>query len=160
VISMSYPLSASLLEFWRSRLEGGSRFFVLPGTKPRPAKRKFHVAACHFDLAPRLYDAVRDLARSRESGPDRILFATFALLLYRYSHQEEIRISAILPGLPGDGAGSGERSGAAENVIFLDCEFAGETAFSELLAGIDHEIQEAAPFGYSFPETLAAGLGV
>ena len=157
---MSYPLSTSLLEFWRSRLEGDPPFFVLPGTKPRPAKRTFRAAACRFDLAPRLYDAVCDLARSRATGPDRILLATFALLLYRYSHHEEIRIGAILPGLPGDDAGYGETGGATENVIFVDCKFAGETAFSELLACIDHEIQEAIPLGHSSPETLAPSLGV
>lgn len=158
---MFYSLSTSPLEFWRSRLEADPAFFVLPGSKPRPAKRTFRGEACTFDLGPQLYEGVHNLARSCGTSPDRILMATFALLLYRYSHQEVITVGAVLPEAAAESSYRSEQHGCAtQSMVFLACKFSDEMAFSDLLAGINREIQEVASYGQSNPEALVASLGV
>jgi amino acid adenylation domain-containing protein len=156
---MSHPPSISPLEFWRSRLEGDPAFFLLPGARSRPARMTSRGAAHAFELGPQICEELRGLARDHGSGMERVLMAAFALLLHRYSHQESIRLGAVLPAAGAASNNRFEQRNPTESMVFLSCKYSDEMAFSDLLAGIEREIEETAPYQYSYA-SLAAGIGM
>lgn len=84
----------SELEYWREQLAGAPAELDLPRDRPRPPQRKF-VANCHtFILPAEQLAAVNDLTHAGQATLYMTLLAAFAVLLQRYSGQDDIVVGS------------------------------------------------------------------
>ena len=82
------------LDYWKRQLAGSPERLELPCDRPRPPVQSFHGGVCEFRLSS---SELGDLARlSRDAGATlyMVLVAAFAVLLSRYSQQEDIVIGS------------------------------------------------------------------
>ncbi|KVN88988.1 non-ribosomal peptide synthetase [Burkholderia ubonensis] len=83
----------SLLAYWRQRLAGVPPL-TLPADQPRPSHRSFAGNACHIVFGPARTAALRRLAMERETTLFSLLLAILAVMLHRYSGQDEFAIGS------------------------------------------------------------------
>ncbi len=87
---------ASLLErqlaYWREQLAGAPPLLELPADHPRPQEQTFRGAHYTFALPSTLVTALHQLSRQEGATLFMTLLAAFAVLLSRYSGQEDIVI--------------------------------------------------------------------
>ena len=85
--------------YWRAQLAGAPTLLSLPTDRPRPAQPG-GVAACHdFALDPALWRRIVEHAASTgDATVPMVLAAAFALLLRRYSGQDDLCIATPLAG--------------------------------------------------------------
>ncbi|MFN0039134.1 MAG: amino acid adenylation domain-containing protein [Burkholderiales bacterium] len=81
-----------LLAHWRSRLAGAPQVLDLPTDRPRTAMETFRGAVYLFELPLELANGLRGLARREGATLFMTLLAGFALLLSRYSGQQELLV--------------------------------------------------------------------
>ncbi len=80
------------LAYWREQLAEAPPLLELPTDHPRPPEQTFHGAHYMFALPPTLAAAVRQLSRQEGATVFMTLLAAFAVLLGRYSGQEDMVI--------------------------------------------------------------------
>ena len=78
------------LAFWETQLAGIPRVLELPADFPSPVKRSRHGAHLEIRLEPETATRLRELCRERDVTPSMALMACYALLLARYSGQDDI----------------------------------------------------------------------
>ncbi|WP_261566775.1 non-ribosomal peptide synthetase [Frankia gtarii] len=83
-------VAARHLPYWRERLAGAPAALELPTDRPRPAMQTFRGARYQFRLTPRLSDAVRRFAATRNVTVNVALLAAWIMLLHRLSGQDDI----------------------------------------------------------------------
>ncbi|TBV12885.1 non-ribosomal peptide synthase/polyketide synthase [Stutzerimonas kirkiae] len=80
------------LDYWRGQLGGEQPLLALPSDRPRPAVQS-HAGELHrFDLDPALARRVIGFNNSRGLTLFMTMSAALAVLLYRYSGQDDLRI--------------------------------------------------------------------
>ncbi|MDQ8732839.1 non-ribosomal peptide synthetase, partial [Bradyrhizobium sp. LHD-71] len=79
------------VDYWTLRLKDPA-VLQLPLDRPRPASPDHAGAAARITLDPGLADALRALARQRQTTLFVVLLASLKLLLYRYSGQSDISV--------------------------------------------------------------------
>ncbi|HYW09772.1 MAG TPA: amino acid adenylation domain-containing protein, partial [Longimicrobium sp.] len=122
------------LAYWRARLAGAPERLELPTDHARPAVRSQRGARERLELPGELRDAVRALARRHGATPNMALLAAWALLLGRYSGQDDVVV-----GSPIAGRGRAETAplvGFFVNVLALRLDLSGDPTFAELLARV------------------------
>ncbi|MDJ0835375.1 MAG: LLM class flavin-dependent oxidoreductase, partial [Acidobacteriota bacterium] len=80
----------SQLRYWVDHLEGSPALLELPWDRPRPRLQTYRGAKVGFHIDPRLTDAAKGLAREHGATLFMVLEAVFAVLLHRYSGQDEV----------------------------------------------------------------------
>ncbi|HEX5727569.1 MAG TPA: amino acid adenylation domain-containing protein [Longimicrobiaceae bacterium] len=86
--------------YWRAQLAGAPRVLDIPADRPRPPVQGWDGAKHAFELGAPLAGAVRALARREGATPFAVLAAAFALLLRRYSGQDELLLGTLLANRP------------------------------------------------------------
>jgi amino acid adenylation domain-containing protein len=84
--------------FWRDTLSGCHDPIALPHDRPRPMVQTGNGAAFPFVLASSQAEAVRALARRHETTPYVILLAAYAMVLSRWSGDDDINIGMPVAG--------------------------------------------------------------
>jgi hypothetical protein len=128
---MQGELLASHLEHWRSQLAGAPPHIELPTDRPRPSVQRFDGAHQHFELSGDLVAEARVLAAREGATPFMVLFAAFAVLLSRWSGEQDIVV-----GSPIANRGRSELEhliGFFSNTIVLRVRLADDPSFRELL---------------------------
>ncbi len=82
------------LNYWRQRLGDDHPVLELPTDFPRPSQPSFAGADHTFTLPQELVKKIEHQARSLGVTPFMWFLASFQVLLYRYSGQEQIRVGA------------------------------------------------------------------
>ncbi len=82
------------VESWRTQLQGAPLVLELPTRRPRTALQTFRGRQSHFTLEPELCAAVRELGQRAGATPYMTLLSAFAVLLARFSRQEELLIGS------------------------------------------------------------------
>jgi amino acid adenylation domain-containing protein len=82
----------SQLRYWKQQLEGAPPLLELPTDKPRPAVQTFRGASWDFEISPELTAQLRSLGQRSGATTFMTLFAAFAVLMARYSSQEDLII--------------------------------------------------------------------
>src|SRR5207253_2978561 len=82
------------LDYWRTQLAGAPTLLQLPTDLPRPAMQSFRGATVQTMLPRRLLERVRALGDQEGATPFMTQLAAFAVLLSRYSGQEDILIAS------------------------------------------------------------------
>lgn len=127
--------------YWTGRLAGAPPELTLPTDRLRPAVQTFGGAAVPFVLSSRLSAALADLARREQATLHMVLVAGFALLLSRYSNQDD-----IIVGVP---AANRHRQalkgliGLLENTLALRVDLSGRPSFREFLQRVKAATVEA-----------------
>ncbi|HEU5226499.1 MAG TPA: amino acid adenylation domain-containing protein, partial [Ktedonobacteraceae bacterium] len=85
---------AEQLAYWKQELAGAPSLLELPTDYPRPAAQTFHGAWQHFTLSSHLSEQLRTLSLHEGVTLFMLLQAAFALLLARYSGQDDIIIGS------------------------------------------------------------------
>lgn len=85
-------LLASHLDYWKQQLAGIPAVLELPTDRPHPASRSFHGAGISFLVSSELTDQLRALSQHEGATLFMTLLAAFNVLLYRYTHQEDIAV--------------------------------------------------------------------
>lgn len=122
----------STLEYWRVQLHGSTQILDLPRNHVQPSDGR-HTGGTHsFVLREELVAGVQALARVERATPFIVYMAIFAVLLNRYSDQEDFLIGAptsarLFPEVD-------ELIGLFADVLVLRCNVTGDPTFRELLA--------------------------
>ncbi|WP_157656494.1 non-ribosomal peptide synthetase, partial [Burkholderia ubonensis] len=118
----------------------------LPTDRPRPAIQRFDGAVLPFQLSAELADGVRAIAHASGTSTFMVVLAAYALLLSRYSNQQDIVIGSPI---------ANRRSSMTEpligffaNMLALRVDLSGNPGFGELLA----RVKRVALDGYSRQE--------
>ncbi|WP_157655291.1 non-ribosomal peptide synthetase, partial [Burkholderia ubonensis] len=118
----------------------------LPTDRPRPAIQRFDGAVLPFQLDGELADGVRAIAHASGTSTFMVVLAAYALLLSRYSNQQDVVIGSPI---------ANRRSSMTEpligffaNMLALRVDLSGNPGFGELLA----RVKRVALDGYSRQE--------
>ncbi|WP_157639226.1 non-ribosomal peptide synthetase, partial [Burkholderia ubonensis] len=118
----------------------------LPTDRPRPAIQRFDGAVLPFQLNGALADGVRAIAHASGTSMFMVVLAAYALLLSRYSNQQDIVIGSPI---------ANRRSSMTEpligffaNMLALRVDLSGNPGFGDLLA----RVKRVALDGYSRQE--------
>ncbi|MBP1689123.1 MAG: amino acid adenylation enzyme/thioester reductase family protein [Deltaproteobacteria bacterium] len=120
-----------MLGYWRARLAGVPQVLELPTDRPRPAVESFRGAACSFALSPDLSEGLRSLSQRAGGTLFITLLSGFALLLARYSGQQDLVI-----GSPVANRNRAEIEGLVGffvNTLVLRADLSGDPSVSEFL---------------------------
>ena len=91
---LSGEVLASQIAIWRDRLGENPPVLDLPTDRPRPAEQTYNGTTLHFDISQATTAAIEALSRAGGATPFMTLLSTFAILLSRYSRQEEFVIGS------------------------------------------------------------------
>ncbi len=121
-----------MLGHWRSRLATAPQVLDLPTDRSRPAVESFRGAACSFSLSLELSKGLRGLTQRTGGTLFITLLSGFALLLARYSGQQDLLI-----GSPVANRNRAEIEGLVGffvNTLVLRADLSGEPSVKEFLA--------------------------
>ncbi|MGH9362996.1 MAG: amino acid adenylation domain-containing protein, partial [Thermoanaerobaculia bacterium] len=134
------------LDYWRERLAGAPAQTELPADRPRPRVQTYHGQRLSRTLEAELVGGLHALSRSQGVTPFMALLAAFAVLVSRWSGQEDLVVGAPVAGRP-----RRELEGVVGpflNTVALRVALAGNPTFLELLG----RVREAALGAYQHQE--------
>ncbi|WP_232665727.1 amino acid adenylation domain-containing protein [Pseudonocardia sp. TRM90224] len=121
----------SQVAFWREQLRGLPDELALPVDRSRPPNASHRGWTAPFELAGKVPDQLRDLARSCGATPFMVVQAAVAVLLHRLGAGVDIPIGTPVAGRT-DEALDG-LVGFFVNTLVLRTDLAGDPTFTELL---------------------------
>lgn len=89
---------ADQMSYWRQQLNGDLHPLQLPRGRPRPAIRSFRAGFQPLALSKSVAEALKTLAAGEGATLFAMLFAVFAVLLHRYTQEDDIVIGSIAEG--------------------------------------------------------------
>jgi amino acid adenylation domain-containing protein len=119
------------IDYWREKLSGAPVALELPTDRRRPANQSFKGATHEIALSADLSNGLLDLGRREGATQYMVLLAAFALLLSRYSGQDDILI-----GTPTGGRNHRDLEGLIGffvNMLVLRTDLSGDPTFRELV---------------------------
>ena len=122
------------LSYWKHQLTGAPGSLDLPTDHPRPAMQTYNGANLILPLSKKLTQALHKLSRDESVTLFMTLLATFQVLLFRYSGQEDIVVGIPIanrtrPELE-------ELIGFFANTLALRADLSGNPTFRELLSKV------------------------
>ncbi|MEU4745235.1 amino acid adenylation domain-containing protein, partial [Actinosynnema sp. NPDC023658] len=118
------------LDHWRMRL-AGLEPLELVTDRPRPAERDARGGLVAFDVPPALAERVTALGRRHGATPFMAFLACYAILLARYSGQDDIAIGTPVAGR--DRAETADLVGFFLNNVVLRCDLGDDPTFGQAL---------------------------
>jgi amino acid adenylation domain-containing protein len=122
------------LDYWKQQLEDAPSLIELPCDRPRATAQKFRGARYRLDLDDALSGKIFALMQSQEVTLFMTLVAAFAVLLHRYSGEEDILIGT--PSANRNRAELEDLIGFFVNNLVLRVDLSGDPSFDELLRRI------------------------
>jgi amino acid adenylation domain-containing protein len=137
------------LDYWRAQLAGELPRLQLPYDRPRPFEESYQAAVERFELPESLAQGLKRLAEKSDCSLYVTLLAGVALLLQRYSGQDEMIIGGSR-----SGRNCRELAGAMgnlENPLALRVDLSGDPTFLKLQSRVgavflDATAHEGVPF--------------
>jgi amino acid adenylation domain-containing protein len=119
---------------WVARLAGAPAALELPTDHARPQTPSYQGATFRHRLAEHTTRSVRRFAREARATPFATLLAAYAVLLYRYSGQEDVVIGATTSGR--DTPELEDGVGLFASTVALRVDLSGEPTFRQLVARV------------------------
>lgn len=119
------------LDYWRQRLRGAPGSLNLPTDRPRPGVRSHKGSFQTMRFGPELTAAIKKLSRAEGATLFMTMLAGFALLMHRYTGQDD-----ILVGTPVAGRSRPELEGLIGffvNALVIRADLSGDPPFRTLL---------------------------
>jgi amino acid adenylation domain-containing protein len=123
---------AKQLAYWTEYLRGVPVVLELPADRPRRAGTEPGGAVCHFELPAEVTERVHAVCASTGATPFMVLLAGFAVLLNRYTRQDEFCIG--YPIANRNHPGVDRVVGFFVNTLVYRANLEGNPTFAELLA--------------------------
>uniref|UniRef100_UPI00389A2598 amino acid adenylation domain-containing protein n=1 Tax=Mycobacterium sp. HUMS_1102779 TaxID=3383487 RepID=UPI00389A2598 len=139
-----------LWAYWREQLAGDPPVLQLPTDRPRPAVQTYPGAVHRFTLDETMTSGLKQLGRSVGATPYMTLLAAYAVLLHRYSGQDDLIIGS--PFACRDRAALEDLVGYLTNPLALRADLHDDPTFTVLLGRIKDTVQGALEHqDYPFP---------
>ncbi|MEA2173844.1 MAG: hypothetical protein QOD00_1436 [Blastocatellia bacterium] len=122
------------VNYWKRQLRGVPPLLELPTDQPRPAIQTFRGAMLDFEIDRRLAGQLKSLGQQCGATPFMTLLSAFAILMNRYSSQEEMVVGSPIA--------NRNRSeiepliGFFVNTLALRVDLSGDPTFKELLGRV------------------------
>ncbi|WP_144423697.1 non-ribosomal peptide synthetase, partial [Xanthomonas graminis] len=126
------------LDYWRERLRDAPRRLALPTDHTRPARQDFHGDSIAFSLPATVSSGLHALSVRHRVTPFMTLLAAWALLLHRYSGQEEVVIGTPLAGR--DRSAFEPLIGFFVNTVALRLDLSGRPSVAQLLERVRNAV--------------------
>jgi amino acid adenylation domain-containing protein len=123
-----------LWHYWHSQLAGDLPQLGLPTDRPRPATQTYHGAVHQFTLDSRVAVGIKEVARAAGATPYMAFLAAYAVLLHRYSGQDDLLIGS--PFACRDCVEIEGLVGYVTNPVVLRADLHGAPTFSSLLGQV------------------------
>lgn len=128
------PEGERLWEYWRETLGGDLPILALPTDRPRPAIQTYNGALHRFSVDAQVTAGIKQVARTVGATPYMTLLAAYAVLLHRYSGQDDLIIGS--PFACRDRAGLMGMVGYVTNPLPLRVDVSGDPNFAALLGQV------------------------
>lgn len=140
------PGLAEDLDYWRKALAGAPPVLDLPTDRPRPPVQTSRGGSTSFELPAALMARLRTLSRGAGATPFMTMLAAFAVLLQRYSNQDDLVIGAPIANRTRPE--TEQLVGFFVNTLALRVDLTGDPTFGELL----ERVRAACLGGYAHQE--------
>ncbi|ALF53426.1 non-ribosomal peptide synthetase [Nostoc piscinale CENA21] len=130
-----------LWNYWQQQLAGELPVLNLPTDRPRPPIQTYNGASHHFSLSPDLSEKLKKLAQKEGVTLYILLLASYQVLLYRYTGQED-----ILVGVPTSGRTQTEFAsivGYFVGLVVTKANLSENPSFRDFLVQIRHTLSQA-----------------
>lgn len=118
------------LAYWEERLGGNPPPLLVPNDQARPAK-KGRAGSVHFSFPPGLLEKLSGFCRQEQASMFIVLMSAFAVLLNRYSGQEDLLVCA--PMASREHADIEKLLGYFNNIVVIRSDLSGNPSFRDLL---------------------------
>ena len=129
------------LDYWKQQLDGIPDRLELPADRPRPALQTFAAEVCQMTLPPHRLEALKRLAQSHRATLYMTLLSAFALLMQRYSGQQDVVLGSPIANRQDKQLE--DLIGFFVNTLVLRIQVRPEASFSELLGEVRRITLEA-----------------
>lgn len=148
--ALAGPEGDELFEYWRDKLSGELPTLALPTDRPRPTVQTYDGALYRFSIDAAVTAGLRQTARTVGATPYMTLLAAYAVLLHRYSGQDDLIIGS--PFACRDRAGLMGMVGYVTNPLPLRVGVGDDPSFTTLLGQVKETVLGAlAHQGYPLP---------
>ncbi|GFG72068.1 non-ribosomal peptide synthetase [Mycolicibacter senuensis] len=128
------PDGERLWDYWREVLSGELPTLALPTDRPRPAVQTYAGALHRFSVDAQVTAGLKQVARTVGATPYMTLLAAYAVLLHRYSGQDDLIIGS--PFACRDRAGLMGMVGYVTNPLPLRVDVSEDPSFAALLGQV------------------------
>ncbi|HXQ70972.1 MAG TPA: condensation domain-containing protein, partial [Pyrinomonadaceae bacterium] len=122
------------LAYWREQLGGELPVLELPVDRPRPPKQTWRGTVEELQLGEEINRRLKEVSRATDATPFMIFLAAFALLLWRYTRQQEILVGTPIANR--NRAETEDLIGFFVNTMVLRASVRPEMSFRTLLAQV------------------------
>jgi amino acid adenylation domain-containing protein len=129
------------LEYWKQKLKGIPEQLTLAHDRPRPPRQTFAAEVSRITLPAETVAALRHLGQEQQATLYMTLLAVFALLLRRYSGQDDIVVGS--PVANRQDSRLEQLIGLFVNSLVMRMQIYKEETFREFLAGVRRSALEA-----------------
>ena len=129
------------IDYWQNKLDGAPSLLELPADRPRPAVMSCCGAQHRFEIPAALAEKIHKISRRYDATLFMLLLAAFKILLFRYSHQQDICV-----GTPVANRNRLEIEGLIGffvNTLVLRSDLSGNPQFDDLLAQVRNTVLDA-----------------
>ncbi|MEB3020582.1 non-ribosomal peptide synthetase [[Mycobacterium] crassicus] len=123
-----------LWEYWRDKFSGELPTLALPTDSPRPAVQTYNGALHRFSIDAEVTAGLKQVARAVGATPYMTMLAAFAVLLQRYSGQDDLIIGS--PFACRDRAGLMGMVGYVTNPLPLRVDLSDDPSFAAVLSQV------------------------
>ncbi|MCP4701907.1 MAG: amino acid adenylation domain-containing protein, partial [Gammaproteobacteria bacterium] len=139
-----------LRAYWQEQLAGELPVINLPTDHPRPPVQTYQGASVHFFFTEALTQQLKELASTEGASLYMILLATYQILLYRYTGQEDILVGSATSGRTK--SEFADIAGYFVNMVVLRAKLQGSLTFKTFLGQVRQTVLGALDHqDYPFP---------
>jgi amino acid adenylation domain-containing protein len=128
-------------DYWRKQLEGAPKLHELPTDRIRPGIMSYCGANYYFTVPLALTEKLHILSRSHDVTLFMTLLASFKVLLFRYSHQQDLSIGTPIANR--NRLEIEDLIGFFVNTLVLRSDLSGDPQFDVLLAKVKQTVLDA-----------------
>ncbi|MDI1279363.1 non-ribosomal peptide synthetase [Methylobacter sp.] len=128
-------------DYWRKQLEGAPKLHELPTDRVRPGIMSYCGANYRFTVPLALAEKLQTLSRSCDATLFMTLLASFKVLLFRYSHQQDLSIGTPIANR--NRLEIEDLIGFFVNTLVLRSDLSGDPQFNVLLGQIRQTVLDA-----------------
>ncbi|HVV01588.1 MAG TPA: amino acid adenylation domain-containing protein, partial [Verrucomicrobiae bacterium] len=136
------PTRADAVEFWQKQLAGAPALLELPTDFNRPAVQSGSISAKSFRLPASFSARLKSFAKAAGTATEIPLIASVAILLRRYSRQEDF-VMGFENSSRASSASPGETVSTPQPPLVLRQRVNGSAVTRDLLAGLNEQFAEA-----------------
>jgi amino acid adenylation domain-containing protein len=141
VVAQDPAPSATELSYWKQRLEGAPSSIDLPADRQRPAVQNFRGDKQRMSIDAPLLERLSAISQRHEASIFATVLAAFAVLLSRYSRQDDLVVGTRV-------SGREQRElenviGPVANMLALRIDASGDASFADFLARVRESANHA-----------------